>query len=107
MTDPQNTTAEMLLAAAEIGRANGLRYVYAGNLPGQVGTLEDTRCAGCGELLVGRYGYLIRSYRLTADGRCPACAAAAPGRWGPRFDGQIASHPFRADAGARLSLLRM
>jgi pyruvate formate lyase activating enzyme len=107
MTDPQNTTAEMLLAAAEIGRANGLRYVYAGNLPGQVGTLEDTRCAGCGELLVGRYGYLIRSYRLTADGRCPACAAAAPGRWGPRFDGQIASRPFRADAGARLSLLRM
>ena len=45
MTDPQNTTAEMLLAAADIGRANGLRYVYAGNLPGQVGALEDTHCA--------------------------------------------------------------
>ena len=49
MTDPENTTAEMLLAAADIGRANGLRYVYAGNLPGQVGDLEDTRCAACGE----------------------------------------------------------
>ena len=82
MTDPQNTTPEMLLAAADIGRANGLRYVYAGNLPGQVGTLEDTHCAACGELLVARYGYLIREYRLTPDGRCPACATPVPGRWG-------------------------
>src|SRR5499426_1570072 len=30
MTDPGNTTAAMLMAAAEIARANGLRYVYAG-----------------------------------------------------------------------------
>ena len=102
MTDPPNTDAEMLLAAADIGRANGLRYVYAGNLPGQVGTLEDTHCAGCGELLVARYGYLVRSYRLTADGRCPACAAMVPGRWDPRFEGQIASRPFRAEGGVRL-----
>src|ERR1700747_2079890 len=28
MTDPPGTTAEMLLAAADLGRANGLRYVY-------------------------------------------------------------------------------
>ena len=37
MTDPQNTTADMLIAAADIGRAAGLRHVYAGNLPGGVG----------------------------------------------------------------------
>src|SRR2546421_5776072 len=94
MTDPQNTTADMLLAAADIGRANGLRYVYAGNLPGSVGTLEDTHCAACGELLVARYGYLIRNYRLTSDGRCPACATAVPRRWATQFDKQIASRPF-------------
>jgi pyruvate formate lyase activating enzyme len=94
MTDPENTTAQMLLSAADIGRANGLRYVYAGNLPGSVGDLEDTRCASCHELLVSRYGYHIREYRLTADGRCPSCASPAPGRWSPRFDGQIASRPF-------------
>ena len=29
--------------------------------PGQVGALEDTHCATCGELLVARYGYLIRN----------------------------------------------
>ena len=94
MTDPQNTTADMLLAAAAIGRANGLRYVYAGNLPGRVGHLENTRCASCGAVAVSRYGYHIRDYNITADGRCPSCAAAIPGRWSAQFDGQIASRPF-------------
>jgi pyruvate formate lyase activating enzyme len=94
MTGPQNTTADMLLEAAAIGRANGLRYVYAGNLPGAVRDLEDTRCAACGEPLVSRYGYHIRDYRLTPDGRCPSCAATVPGRWSARFDGQITSRPF-------------
>ena len=37
MSDPENTTPEMLMAAADIGKRNGLRYVYAGNLPGCVG----------------------------------------------------------------------
>src|SRR5256712_4763441 len=94
MTDPANTTAEMLLAAAAIGRASGLRYVYAGNLPGQVGALEDTHCASCGDVLIARHGYHIRDYRVTADGRCPSCAAAVPGRWSAHFDGQITSRPF-------------
>ena len=94
MTDPPDTTADMLIAAAEIGRANGLRYVYAGNLPGQVGDLENTRCASCGETLIARYGYSIREYHITPDGRCPACASPVPGRWSAGFDGQIASRPF-------------
>jgi len=94
MTDPPNTTAEMLLTAADIGRGNGLRFVYAGNLPGEVGDLEDTRCSQCHELLVGRYGYHVREYHVTSDGRCPSCRAAVPGRWSPRFDGQITSRPF-------------
>jgi len=96
MTSPANTTADMLIVAAAIGRASGLRHVYAGNLPGQVGALEDTRCYACGELLIERYGYHVRSYRLTANGRCPSCDAAIPGRWGARFEGQVASMPFRA-----------
>ena len=94
MTDPPNTTAGMLVDAAAIGRANGLRYVYAGNLPGRVGGLEDTCCPSCGDMLVARYGYHIRDYRITADGRCPSCAAIVPGRWSARFDGQITSRPF-------------
>jgi len=94
MTDPPDTTAAMLVDAAAIGRANGLRYVYAGNLPGRVGDLEDTHCAACGDTLVARYGYHIRDYRLTPDGACPSCGATVPGRWSRSFDGQIASRPF-------------
>jgi pyruvate formate lyase activating enzyme len=94
MTGPPNTTAEMLMAAAEIASASGLRYVYAGNLPGAVGTLEDTRCAACGTVVVERYGYHIRAYRITPDGRCPSCDSPIPGRWSAAFDGQIASRPF-------------
>lgn len=94
MNDPANTTPEMLVGAAEIGRRNGLRYVYAGNLPGQVGDLEHTKCHECRALLVERYGYFIQSYRLTADGRCPDCHSTIPGRWARGFEGQIASSPF-------------
>jgi pyruvate formate lyase activating enzyme len=95
MQDPANTTPEMLIRAAEIGRRNGLRYVYAGNLPGRVGTLEDTLCPTCGTGLVERDGYFVRRYRLTPNGGCPSCGSAIPGRWAAAFGGQITSHPFR------------
>src|SRR4051812_1435397 len=94
MTGPENTTAEMLLAAADIGRAAGLRYIYAGNLPGQVGRLEHTQCPTCGDRLISRYGYHIQGYRLTPSGRCPGCGTAISGRWSERFDGQLTSRPF-------------
>ena len=87
MRDPADTTPEMLMRAAAIGRRAGLRYVYAGNLPGQVGDLEDTRCASCGELLVERFGYSIRGYRVTPEGACPSCATRVPGLWGSRIRG--------------------
>jgi pyruvate formate lyase activating enzyme len=94
MPDPENTTPEMLVRAAAIARDAGLRYVYAGNAPGAVGDLEHTRCHQCAALLIERDGYLIRSYRLTADGACPGCGVRIPGRWGQAFAGQIAPSPF-------------
>jgi pyruvate formate lyase activating enzyme len=81
MTGPANTTAEMVIEAAAIGRESGLRHVYAGNLPGQVGDLENTFCSTCRHTLVERLGYHVRSYRVTDNGRCPSCAAIVPGRW--------------------------
>ena len=81
MTDPDNTSAQTLLRAAEIGREAGLRYVYAGNLPGQVGEYEDTSCPNCSELLVKRHGYVIQEYRLTGEGACPRCGTKIPGLW--------------------------
>lgn len=81
MTDPDNTDAQTLLRAAEIGREAGLRYVYAGNLPGRVGEYEDTFCPNCNEVLIKRSGYVILEYRLTASGSCPRCGTKIPGVW--------------------------
>jgi pyruvate formate lyase activating enzyme len=81
MTDPDDTPARTLLRAAEIGRNAGLRYVYAGNLPGRVGDWENTRCPACGGLLVERTGYRILGYRLDRNGACPDCATLIPGLW--------------------------
>ena len=106
MTDPENTTAEMLIAAADIGHDSGLRYVYAGNLPGEVGDLEQTRCATCRTTLISRYGYYIRDYEITRDGACPSCGDPIPGRWSARFGGQITSRPFVPGSRSRLAVLR-
>ena len=81
MTENANTTAEHLIRACEIGRAAGLRYVYAGNLPGRVGRWENTYCPFCDELLVARYGYLIRQVKVTSAGECPSCSEPIKGIW--------------------------
>ena len=94
MSDPADTTPAMLLRAADIAKRAGLKYVYAGNLPGQVGELEHTRCHECAALLIERYGYFIQQYRLTPDGACPDCGASIPGRWGRTFAGQVTATPF-------------
>jgi pyruvate formate lyase activating enzyme len=81
MTGPVNTRSGDLMRAVEAGRRAGLRYVYAGNLPGALPGLEDTKCPVCGECLIQRQGFRILSYRLTPEGTCPRCSAAIPGRW--------------------------
>lgn len=86
MTDPPPTEARALVRAAEIGVEEGLRYVYAGNLPGHVGPWENTRCPGCAKTLIERIGYLVRSYQLTPEGRCDACQTPIPGIWPARAE---------------------
>ena len=81
MTDPPNTAAAQLIRAAEIGTEEGLRFIYAGNLPGRVGPWENTYCPNCREKLIDRYGYLVREYRLTPEGKCPDCGTVIPGIW--------------------------
>jgi pyruvate formate lyase activating enzyme len=81
MKDPQNTTPDMLIRAAEIGQEAGLNYVYAGNAPGQVGEYENTHCHQCGRVLIRRFGYVILEYALTDAGSCPDCETPIPGVW--------------------------
>jgi len=85
MDDTRDTPPETLARAAQIGRRAGLRYVYSGNLPGAIGGGEDTCCAGCGARLIRRHGFRVLDYRLTAEGRCPQCSQALPGRWAAAF----------------------
>jgi len=102
MSDPDNTQPEDLLRAAAIGKSAGLKYVYAGNLPGKVEDQENTRCHNCGETLIRRRSFLVKDYRVTEDGCCPSCRTVIPGRWAVKFDPQIADRPFLPRRGSRL-----
>jgi pyruvate formate lyase activating enzyme len=70
------TPVESLERAHSIAVEEGVRYVYAGNVPGH--RLENTYCPDCGELLIGRYGFTVNKYRITPDKRCPRCGLEIP-----------------------------
>jgi len=65
--------------AREIGLAEGLWFVYEGNVPGSGG--EDTFCPGCGSLLIQRSGFSSRQVAMQG-GCCEQCGAAIAGVWG-------------------------
>jgi pyruvate formate lyase activating enzyme len=81
MIDPPPTSIRKLIEAAEIGEEAGLNFVYAGNIPGRVGSYEDTRCPHCQTTLIRRSSYVIQDYRITAQGTCPKCGTPVPGIW--------------------------
>jgi pyruvate formate lyase activating enzyme len=82
MQETPNTPAKTLLQAADIGREAGLRYIYAGNLPGRVDEYETTFCPKCRAKLVERTGYFIGAVRVSPDGKCPKCGGEVAGVWG-------------------------
>jgi pyruvate formate lyase activating enzyme len=94
MTDPADTSARDLLHAVEIGKRSGLRYIYAGNLPGRTANWENTCCPQCSNLLVERRGFRVLGYHLTPDGCCPSCGQKIPGRWAESFRPQMSAHPY-------------
>jgi pyruvate formate lyase activating enzyme len=81
MAEPEDTSPATLSRAARIGREAGLRYVYAGNLPGAVAEFEDTFCPECRKLLIERSGMETLDYRITRGGCCSGCGHAIPGYW--------------------------
>ena len=70
IVDLPPTPVETIHRAAKIGKEVGLKYVYSGNVPGDVG--ENTHCYNCGNLLIDRYGFTIKSINLQ-ESRCPRC----------------------------------
>jgi pyruvate formate lyase activating enzyme len=77
MTDRPSTPAATLGEARRRARAEGLRFVYTGNMRDPKG--QTTRCAGCGAVLVGRDGYRLTAWGLDAAGRCHTCGVLCPG----------------------------
>jgi pyruvate formate lyase activating enzyme len=80
MADQEATPASTLLRACEAGKAAGLKFVYAGNLPGETGKWEHTFCPGCGAVLIERRGFTVLANRI-ANGACPSCQLTIPGVW--------------------------
>jgi pyruvate formate lyase activating enzyme len=74
MDDSENTPVETLTRAYDIGKNAGLRYVYLGN----VDEGNNTYCYECGKLLIERFGYSIKTYRVK-EGRCPDCNSSIDG----------------------------
>ena len=70
------TPVSTLQKAYDIGKENGLRYVYMGNVPGN--QTESTFCYNCGEMVVDRYGYQINKSHIV-DGKCKFCGAEIDG----------------------------
>jgi len=80
VSDRAGTPLQTLIRAAELGRAEGLKFVYTGNLPAGTGPFQHTHCPRCSAVLIAREGIHVRQYRI-AGGRCPDCGEAIPGIW--------------------------
>ncbi|MBF0224600.1 MAG: AmmeMemoRadiSam system radical SAM enzyme [Desulfobacterales bacterium] len=70
LTDRGSTPIDTLLIAHEIGIKTGLKYVYTGNVPGEIA--ENTFCYNCGELLIERWGFFVKK-NFIENSRCPHC----------------------------------
>jgi pyruvate formate lyase activating enzyme len=73
------TPEHTLQKAFDISRAEGLEYVYLGNLTGHLA--ESTYCPGCGTILIERNGYSILKYNLNGN-HCRTCNREIPGLFG-------------------------
>jgi len=76
LQDAPPTGVDTLRRARDIGLAEGLRYVYEGNVPGEGG--ENTWCYQCQALLIERYGFAVRDNRIRSNA-CPDCGAPIDG----------------------------
>jgi len=64
--------------ARNIALEEGIHYAYIGNVPGHPG--NNTYCAHCGEMIIGRLGFAVTEYHIV-DGKCGYCGNPIPGVW--------------------------
>jgi pyruvate formate lyase activating enzyme len=73
------TPVPTLERAKAIADAEGLHYVYIGNVPGH--PAQNTYCPQCHKLLVERAGFTANRVLIRKDGNCPYCKHPIPGIW--------------------------
>jgi pyruvate formate lyase activating enzyme len=94
MMDHPPTPPATLTRARQLALANGLRYVYTGNVHDPAG--GTTHCHACDASLIERDWYEIRRWELTDDGHCRACGTRCPGVFdGPAGDWGARRRPVR------------
>ncbi len=71
------TPTKILTSAKEIAKEEGLHYVYVGNV---AGSDSNTYCPQCKKPLIKRYGYLVRSNKIS-HGKCSFCGYEIKGIW--------------------------
>jgi pyruvate formate lyase activating enzyme len=89
MRDKSCTPPATLTRARNIALANGLHYVYTGNVHDRKG--GSTYCPNCGTIVIERDWYELGRWRLTDRGACKSCGTeipgvftGEPGEWGAR-----------------------
>jgi pyruvate formate lyase activating enzyme len=78
LNDRPPTPVKTLTTAREIGIKAGLKYVYTGNVPGNVA--ENTFCYSCGQTVIERRGFQVGKLRIK-NGQCTQCGAQMDGVW--------------------------
>jgi pyruvate formate lyase activating enzyme len=102
MVDRPRTPPVTLTRARRIALANGLHYVYTGNVHDSEG--GSTYCPHCGTQVIERDWYELGAWQLTDTGACRNCGtqipgvfAGTPGAWGARRLGvRLAPHAARS-----------
>ena len=83
MMDKPSTPVSTLVKAREIAKQHGLHHVYTGNVHNQEG--DTTWCHNCGEKLIVRDWYNIKSNKIDNEGKCKKCGTRCAGV----FDGPV------------------
>ena len=61
-SDIPPTSVEQIRIAIDIGKSEGLKYVYGGNIPGS--TYENTYCPKCNSILIERFGFSVSNNKV-------------------------------------------
>jgi pyruvate formate lyase activating enzyme len=76
LADRSPTPMATLDRARDIGREEGLTYIYIGNA--EQGEGNDTICPNCGRVVIRRHGFTFIRNELQG-GFCPTCGSQIPG----------------------------